>query len=159
LRRRSVIAAGGYLAGVRTIVGGKEVRRRAGGQVAFGVDLHGLVEGAHAPLQHGPHRIVGVVEAQAEHVAHRPTDDALVVETGQLERAAAAADDAALGVADEESGVRGGVVVVEQLEQKSEAAPRAALRLTAEACGAIGLGGAVSAVRADEQMGHALVQG
>ena len=106
-----------------------------------------------------PDRIVGVVEAQAEDVAHLPADDALVVEAGQLEGAAAAADDAALGVADEERGVRGRVVVVEQFEEKAEATARAGLRLTAEACGAIGLGGAVPAVRADEQMSHALPLG
>ena len=48
---------------------------------------------ARPPLEHGADRIVGVVEAQAEDVAHLPADDALVVETGQL-KAAAAADDA-----------------------------------------------------------------
>src|SRR5204863_9975052 len=80
-------------------------------------------------------------------------------EAGQLEGAAAAADDPALGVADEERCVGRGVVVVEELEEEAEAALRATLGLAAEAGGAVALRGAVAAVRADEQVRHALGTG
>ena len=98
--------------------------------------------------------VLAVAELEAEHLAHRAADDALVVEAGELEGAAAAADHAALAVADEEGGVGRRVVVVEQLEEEAEAALRAALRLAAEAGGAVGRGRAVSAVRADEEVRH-----
>src|SRR5919197_802445 len=154
LRRRSVMGGGGALLrrsqdeqhAAVFIVGGKQVRCRTGGQIALCIYLHGLVEGAHAPFQDRADGIVGVLEAQAEHVADRTADDALVVEPGQLEGAAAAADDTPLGIADEERRVGRRVVVVEQLEQEAEAAARASLRLAAKAGGAVRLGGAVPAI-------------
>src|SRR6187200_59171 len=166
LRRRSVMAGAGLLGGGEDeehaavlVVGREEVRRRLRREVALGVDLDGLAERPDPPLEHGADRVVGVREAQPEHVLHGPADDALVVEPRQLERAASAADDAPLRVADEERGVGRRVVVVEQLEEEAEAALRAPLGLAAEAGGAIALGRAVAAVRADEQMGHALGTG
>ena len=53
----------------------------------------------------------------------------------------------------------GNTVTVEQFEEEAEATARAGLRLTAESGGAIGLGGAVPAVGADEQMSHAVPLG
>jgi hypothetical protein len=94
-------------------------------------------------------------EVQPENVLHLAADDLLVGEPGELARAAAAADHAALLIADEERGVRGGVIVVQELEEEAEAALGAALRLVAEPRGAVGLGGALTAVGADEEMGHA----
>src|SRR4051794_1446458 len=141
------------------VVGGEEVGGGAGRQIALRVDLHGVVEGAHAPLEDGGDGIVAVGPAQAEHLAHLAADDALVVEARQLERPAPAADHAPLGVAHEEGGVGSGVVVVEELEQEREAALAAGGRLTGEAARALGLVGARAAVRADEQMGHALPKG
>src|SRR4051794_36350591 len=109
------------------VVGRKEVGGRARGQIALRVHLDGLAERPDAPLQHGPDRILPLGEAEAQDLPDAAPDHALVVEAGQLEGAATAADDPALGVADEEGRVRCGVVVVEQLEEEAEAALRAAL--------------------------------
>src|SRR5688500_12734529 len=99
--------------------------------------------------------MIGAVgEAQAEHLGDVAADDPLVVEAGQLEGAAAAADHATGLVADEERGVGRRGVVVEQLEQEPEPALRARLRLPAEARRAVGRGAAVAAVGADEEVGH-----
>src|SRR4051812_43628498 len=136
------------------VVRGEQVGGRLGRQVALGVDLHGLAERAHAPLQDGADVVGAVLEHEAQHLADVAADDALVVEARQLERAAATADHAALLVTDEEGGVRGGVVVVEQLEEEAEAALRAALRLAGEAGGAIALGTAIAAAGTDEEMSH-----
>jgi hypothetical protein len=98
--------------------------------------------------------VLAALEGEPQHLADLAADDLLVGQTGELARAAAAADDPARLVADEEGGVGGGVVVVEQLEQESEATLRAALRRVAEPGGALRGGGAMTAVGADEQVGH-----
>src|SRR4051812_11180424 len=136
------------------IVRGKEVRHRAGGQIALRVDAHRLAELADAPLEHGAHVVLPVLEVEAEHVGDGAADDLLVGQAGQLARAAATADHATLLVAHEEGGVRRRVVVVEQLEQEPEAALRAAAWLVPEALLAIGRGRALTAVGADEQVRH-----
>src|ERR671920_1053560 len=87
---------------------------------------------------------------QVQHVLHGPADHVEVTEPGELPRAAARADQAALLVEQEEGGVRSRVVVVEQLEQEAEAASLAALRPALEAGGALGRLGPVPAVRAYE---------
>src|SRR3954454_3957182 len=133
------------------IVGRKQIRRRASGQVVLRVDLHRLGQLAHAPLEHRAHGVVAAGEAQAEHLGDRTADDLLVVKAGQLEGAAPAGDDLALLVAGEERRVRRGVVVVEELEQEAEPALGAPARLTPEPGVALGGGGAVAAVGAEEE--------
>src|SRR4051794_10553392 len=137
------------------VVGREEVGRRPGRDVALGVDRDRLVALADAPLQGGADGVgVALGELQAEDLAGRAADHVLLVEAGELEGAPAQADDPALRVADEERGVGRRVVVVEELEEKREAALGAALGPRPEACCAFGFAGAVPAVRADEQVGH-----
>src|SRR4051812_48945757 len=108
------------------VVGREDVRLRGLGAVALGMDGHRLVEHPPAPLEGGADVIVAVVELEAEHLLDRAADHVGVAEAGELAGATAGADQAALLVGDEEGGVRGGVIVVEQLEQKAVAAVRAA---------------------------------
>src|SRR3954447_10446710 len=147
LRRRSVIRGPTLLLGRQddeqaavVVVGREEVGGRARGEGPLRVDSHRLAQHANAPLQRGGDLVAAVVELQAEHLVDRAPDDLLLLEAGELERAAAGADRPALLVAHEEGRVRRGVVVVEQLEEEREAAPLAALGLTPEAGGAIGGG-------------------
>src|SRR5207244_10090945 len=107
-----------------------------------------------APLQRCVDRVLPVHEGEAEDVLDRPADRGLVPEPGELEAAAPAPDHAGLVVADEEGRVRVRVVVVEQLEEESEAAFLAAARRGAEARGPLGGSAPVSAVGTNED-GHA----
>src|SRR5262249_10324765 len=81
-------------------------------------------------------------------------DHVFLLQAREGEGVLPAAGDAALAVADEEGGIRRRVVVVEQFEQEREAALAAALALAREADVAIDLRGAVTAVGADEGVGH-----
>jgi len=119
-------------------------------------DDDGLAELTYSPFQHGAHVVRAAFEVEAQHFAHLTPHDLLVGQAGELPRAAPAADDAAVLVAHEERRVGCGVVVVQQLEQESEAALGAAARLIAEALLTVGGGGPRSAVRADEQVRHAV---
>src|SRR6187200_2820318 len=99
LRRRSVMGARLFRGSQHEeqpavlVVGGEEVGRGAGREIAFGVDLDRLAERTDAPLEDGADRVVAVGELEPEDVLHGPADDALVVEAGELERPAPAADD------------------------------------------------------------------
>src|SRR3954449_3286372 len=119
------------------VVGREYVRLRGLGAVALSVHGHGLVEHPNAPLERRADVVVAVLEGEAEHVLHRTADHVGVAEAGELAGAAAGADQAALLVGDEERGVGRRVVVVEQLEEKAEAAVRAAARAIAEAGGPV----------------------
>jgi hypothetical protein len=115
-----------------------------------------LAQLPHAPLEHGGDMVRAAFEVQPQHLAHLAAHDLLVGEPGELARAAAAADDAAGLVADEERGIGSRVVVVEQFEQEAEAAFAAAARLVAEALLAVRRTRALAAVRADEEVRHAV---
>src|SRR3954453_20935194 len=167
LRRRSVIGSLGSLFRRReheeqpavVVVGGEEVGGGAGRQIALRVDLHGLVQRSYTPFEDRVHGILPVGPSQAEHHTYRAADDALVVEARQLEGTAAAPDDATLGVAHEERGVRGRVVVVEQLEQEGKSALAARGRLARESARALRFVRSRTTVRADEEVSHALSTG
>ena len=91
-----------------------------------------------------------------EHLLDALADDLLLLEPGEGEGVLAAAHDPALAVAHEEGGVGRRVVVVEQFEQERETALGAALGLAGEADVAVELARPVSAVGADERVGHRL---
>src|SRR5207248_347078 len=116
----------------------------------LGLHAHGAAEHAHPPLERRVDRVLAVREGQAEHVLHGTPDRGLVLEAGQLEAAAPAADHPGLGVADEEGRVRVRVVVVQQLEQKAESTLLAAAGRAAEAGSAFGRSAPRSTVGADE---------
>src|SRR3954454_18544594 len=139
----------------RISAGREEIRNGPGRQIALRVDDDALAEAADPPLERDADGVLLALEVQAQDVAHGPADDLLVRQARQLARPAAAADDPALAVADEERGVGRRVVVVEQLEEEPEAALRAPLGLVAEPRGPLGRRAPVAAVRADEQVGHA----
>ena len=66
-------------------------------------------------------------ELEAQHVAHRPADHVGSPRPVSSRTPAARADDAGVAVADDEGRVGRGVVIVEKLEQETEAAFGAAL--------------------------------
>ena len=91
---------------------------------------------------------------------HRAADDLLVRQAGELARAAAAADHAALLVADEEGGVRA------PGSSRRAARRGSRSRTSSSPCGllrkpgrAVGRGRPLTAVGADEQMRHAAAKG
>src|SRR3954452_25251070 len=158
LRRRSVTkAAYRWSAGGRqdeqqaavVVVRREQVRGRLGGEIALRVHLDRLALRAHPPLENLPEVVGPVGEVQSEHLARRAADDLLEIEPGQLERPAAAMDQAALLVAGEERGVGRRVVVVEQLEHEREATLRASAGLAPEPPLAVRRGLASPAIRAD----------
>src|ERR687897_221546 len=108
-----------------------------------------LVEHPDTPLERGGDVVVAVLELKAEHVLRGPADHVQVTEPGELARSAARPDEAPLLVEDEEGGVGGRVVVVQELEQEPEAALLASLGSRLEAGGALCGLAAVAAVRAD----------
>ena len=88
------------------------------------------------------------------HLLNALADDLLLLEAREGEGVLPAAHHPSLAVAHEERCVRRRVVVVEQFEEEGESALGAALRLAREADVAIELAGAVTAVWADEGVGH-----
>src|SRR5258708_7333428 len=158
LRRRSLMGGAPTLLGggeddeqaAVVVVGREQVGCGARREVALGVDFDLLVQQTHAPLERGGHLVVAVLELQPEHVHDRAPDDLLLGQPGELRRAPADAEEAALLIADEERGIRRRVVVVEQLEQEAETALLAAASLAAESSRALGRGAAVAAVGTDE---------
>ena len=93
------------------------------GPVALGVHDHRLVEHPHPPLERGGDVVARPTRTRGSSTSlHGAADHVQVPEPGELPRAPAGADQAGLLVEDEERGVRGRVVVVEQLEQEAEAA-------------------------------------
>src|ERR1022692_2360312 len=132
----------------------EEVGGRARGEVGVGPQRRGLPERPHPPLEDRRDVILAVLEAQPELLRERLTDDLLLLIAGQLERSPAAADHATLAVGHEERRVRRRVVVVEQLEEKREAAVRAAPIFTAKRLIAVRCERAVAAVGADEWVRH-----
>src|SRR5262245_41501595 len=136
------------------IVRREEIGDRLGRQIALRMHHHGLAELAHAPLQDGADMVGPAFEVEPEDLADLATHDLLVREPGELPCAPAAADDAPGLVADEESGVRRGIVVVQQLEEETEAALGASARLVPEPLLTVCCARALTAVGADEQMRH-----
>ncbi len=98
-----------------------------------GIQNNGLATHPHLPFERGGHVVDPVGEAQPQRLLERLADRGLGPQPGELERAAAAVDDASLRVAGEERSGRSRVVVVEQLEQVGEATLLAPPRLTPEA--------------------------
>jgi hypothetical protein len=111
---------------------------------------NGLVEHAYAPLECRSNVVVAVFKLELQYVVYRATDHVEVSEAGQLARPAAGADEPPLLVKDEEGGVRGGIVVVEELEQEPETAFFAGAGAILESRRPLGGDAAVPAVRADE---------
>src|SRR5688572_7437565 len=113
-----------------------------------------LAEPPHAPLEGQRDRALPVLEAaEAECVDHVLAHQLALAVSRELENAAAGCEDAPGAVAGYEARVRGGVVVVEELEEEAEAATLARDRMAEEALPAVVVDGAVLAVRADEE-GH-----
>src|SRR3954452_19557749 len=128
LRRRSVIS-------VRcqdeqqpaiVVVGGEDVGGGRLGPVPLCMHRNRLLEHAHPPFKRGADGIAILVELEVENFLDRPAHHVLLAEPGELAHAASDTYYARVGVADEESRIRSGVVVVEQLEQEAEAALLAA---------------------------------
>src|SRR5215217_777127 len=132
------------------VIGGEDVSLRSLGTVPFGVHDHRLVEDANPPLERGGDVVASLVELELEDLVHGAPDHVEVTEPGEFPRAAPGADQAGLLVEDEEGGVRGRVVVVQQLEQEAESAALACLRAGLEPGGALGGFAAVAAVGTDE---------
>ena len=99
---------------------GRGRRSRCAGRSPSALTCDGLAERAHAPLQHRADVVVAVGElaGRGPRATGRPMTRSSS-RPGELEGAPAAADHAALLVADEERGVGRRVVVVEQLEQEA----------------------------------------
>src|SRR6266540_2428988 len=139
------------------VVGGEHVRLHGSPGAVRGRQLELLVQPPHAPLEREGHGIpcfleTGDPKCVDELLAHQV---ALAV-PGQLEDAAAEREHAAFPVAHHEARRGRRVVVVHQLEEEPEAAAVAADRLAVEqALEAVGVDGALLAVRADE-VGHNL---
>src|SRR4051794_34888977 len=152
LRRRSVIS-------VRcqdeqqpaiVVVGGEDVgggRLRAG---TFFMPPKPPFLDAHAPLKRCADGIAILVELEVENFLDRPAHHVLLAEPGELAHAASDTYYARVGVANEESRIRSGVIVVQQLEQEAEAALLAAASALGETGRPLGAERAVSAVGADE---------
>ncbi len=80
-------------------------------------------------------------------------DQILFPEAGELEDAAPTRDDPRFPVADDQAGIRRGVVVVHQFEKEGEAAALTGDRDVVELLEPVVVDGALLAVRADEE-GH-----
>src|ERR671932_1125563 len=118
--------------------------------VALGMDGHRLVEHTDPPLEGGADVVVAVLELEPEHLLDRPTDHVEVAEPRELAGPAAGADEPRLLVANEERRIGCGVVVVEQLEQETEAALPARAGAALEPGCALAAEHPVSTVRTDE---------
>ena len=146
-RVREVIAVGGAGGLARrehqqqaavVVVRREDVRLRRLGPVSFGVHGNRLVQHPNAPLERGGDVVVAALELEAQHLVHRPADHVEVPQPRELSRPAPSADQPRLLVAEEERGVGGRVVVVEQLEEEAEPAFAAAARAALEAGRALG---------------------
>src|SRR4051794_2540069 len=128
LRRRSVIS-------VRrqdeqqpaiVVVGGEDVCGGRLGPVTLCMHRNRLLEDAHPPFECCADRIAVLGELEVENFLDRPAHHVLFAEPGELAHPAADTYYTRVRVADEEGRVRGGVIVVQQLEQEAEAALLAA---------------------------------
>src|SRR5436305_912984 len=147
------------------VIGREDVGNRLRRKIALGIDRDPLSQRAHAPLQRGGNRVGAVVSVafarfvaaalgapfEAEDLLYRAANHILVGKSSQLEAATPGIDHPRLLVADEEGGVRRRVVVVQQLEDKAEAALGAALGARAEARGSLRADLPVAAVGANEE--------
>src|SRR6266540_6823627 len=136
------------------VVGRKEVGGHALYVPGAGAKLERLAEPPHAPIQGDLHRALPVEAGEPERLDDVAAHQLLLAEAGELEHVPAAREHPGLLVADDESGPRGGVVVLEQLEEKAEAAALARDRLVGQPFAPVVVDRARLAVRADE-VGHA----
>ena len=166
LRRRSVIKLKRLLSGRQNeqqpavvVVCRKEIGACFCWKVALGIDLDLLVERTDTPLQDGAYGVWLGDEAEPENISDRPTDDAFIIEAGQLKGAATACDHTSVVVADEERRVRSRKVVIEEFKEKTEATFAATFCAATKTVAGVDRQGAVAALRADEVMRHWSDQG
>src|SRR5512133_2883688 len=102
-----------------------------------------LPEAADAPLECKRSRVPVLEPGQAKALDDVGTEELLLAVPRQLEDAAPAREDAAIPIADDEAGVRGRVVVVQQLEEEPEPAALARDRHVVQLLEAVVVDGAV----------------
>src|SRR5207248_8576281 len=134
------------------VVGGEEVGGDPFLLAGTRAKLESLPEAPNAPLDRQLRRVHVCREAaQPEPLDDLRADQLLFRIAGELEDPAATGDDAGVAVADDEAGVRGGVVVVHQLEEEPEPAAVAGDGDVVELLEAVVVDGALLAVGADEE--------
>src|SRR5207253_1637356 len=77
-----------------------------GREVVLGVDVDRFALHPDLPFERGADMVGAVLELQAQHLVDRASDHLLGLQPRQLERAPAAVDDPAVGVAGEERRIR-----------------------------------------------------
>src|SRR5215216_822394 len=115
------------------------------------------VELTDAPFDGDRSRIISRGAVHSEGVHDLLPDEVLLPEARQLEHPVSGGEDPPIRVADDEPRGRCRVVVVEKLEQKSEAAVRTADAAVAEPLDSIVVDGTPAAIRADEVRHRSMV--
>src|SRR5438105_419624 len=138
------------------VIGGEEIGRHQFLLAGARPHLELLPEPANTPFERDLRRVLlGLEAAEPEPVDDVRPEQLLLSVADELEDTAAGGEDPSFLVADDEAGVRRGVVVVHQLEEEAESAALAGDRDVVELLQPVVVDGALLAVGADEE-GHEL---